>query len=219
MKNYFQNYMEAILNPLPELKRTFDAEKDYFIKALQNTEECANVLDIGCGIGRPLYHLAGKFPSVQFFGIEDDSKMLAEALKRTSEFMNINIKYADALNTKFPDDYFSFTYSTFNLIGSLKLDERISLLKEKKRITKPGSLIRTITWNKEDYTTEFLQKYYPTIGITIYDIGNNRTVTNKGTFYRFGGEELKETYNKAGLTNNQLVEIGNLWLAIEGEKI
>ena len=219
MKNYFQNYMEAILNPLPELKKTFDAEKDYFVKALQNTEECANVLDVGCGIGRPLYHLAGKFPSVQFFGIENDHKMLAEALKTTSEIMNVNIKHADALNTKFPDDYFSFTYSTFNLIGSIELDERISLLKEKKRITKPESQITTITWNKENDTTEFLMEYYSTIGITIYDIGNNRTVTNKGIFYRFGEKELRETYNKVGLTNQQLMEIGNLWIAIEGEKI
>lgn len=219
MKNYFQNYMKAIINPLPELRRTFDAEKDYLVKALQNNEECANVLDVGCGIGRPLYDLAKRFPSVQFFGIENDSKMLAEALRNTSGIMNINIKQANALNTKFPSNHFSFTYSTFNLIGSIGLEQRIFLLKEKKRITKPGSHITTITWNKNDDTTEFLQKYYTAIGITIHDISNNRTITNKGTFYRFGKEELEETYNKAGLTNQQFIEIGDLWLAIEGEKI
>ena len=55
MVNYFENYLKAVDDPLPELRETFENEFNFLKEQVRSTD---SVLEIGCGIGRPAGALA-----------------------------------------------------------------------------------------------------------------------------------------------------------------
>ena len=54
-KDYIRIHYRAVKKPLPELKKTFEAELSFFKK---NIKKDFIVLDVGCGFGRPTIQLA-----------------------------------------------------------------------------------------------------------------------------------------------------------------
>jgi ubiquinone/menaquinone biosynthesis C-methylase UbiE len=215
--DYLENYLDAIKNPLSELRQTFDAELDFLKKHLSN--DCL-VLDLGCGIGRPTIDLA-KY-SKKIVGIDSDSRMLGIASKEAEEkdVSNLEFLEKDVLKTGFPDGSFGVTYATYNLIGSLDNDKGAiqDLVNEMARITKKGGKIINITWKDDDFTTEFLKKYYPSIDIDILEISDDATKTSKGEFKRFTRDELRGYYECAGLNEIEFCDIGLVWIAVVGKK-
>jgi ubiquinone/menaquinone biosynthesis C-methylase UbiE len=212
-ENYVGNYIRAINHPLLPLQKTFDAELAFILK---NSAEGYLIMEAGCGAGRPAYDISSHVKRVVC--IDNDKKMLEFAKERCRGRKNIEIMLKDALHTGFLDNTFDLTYATYNLIGSLRKDERQKLVDEMSRITRKGGKIITITWKDDKKTTFFLRKYYPSIGIKIIESDAQKTMTSKGTFERIQKKGLAEYYQKAQLKNIRFDSIGPVWLAITGTK-
>lgn len=213
VEDYVQNYIQAIENPSPELKNTFDKELEILKK---NSDQNSIVLDVGCGAGRPA-DLLSRFVK-KIVCVDNDKKMLSVAKEKCKEIDNVKILEDNALNLSFSDNSFDLVYATYNLIGSLKKSERQNLINEMKRVAKNNSKIINITWKDNKETTEFLKKYYSSIGIEIIYSDESKTVTSKGTFERISKNELLKYYTSANLKNIEFVEIGTVWIAIIGIK-
>ena len=212
-KKYFKNYLKAIDKPLPELKETFKQELKFLKKRINKN---LIVLDVGCGAGRPAKDLSKD--SKKIFAIDNDLKMLKEAVKRCKKIKNIYFKKSNALKTNFQNNIFDLTYSTYNLVGSLPKSKRQKFIKEMVRVTKKGGLIVNFTWTNNKITKDFLKKYYPYIGIKIIRIDNKTTLTDRGTFAKISRKELSSYYKSAGLREIKFFKIGKTWTAIKGTK-
>ena len=82
-----------------------------------------NILEAGCGTGRNLAILAGKYPETNFFGLDASSAMLETAQKKvdSKKLKNVNLKIALAddfdhvktfgLENPFDTIYFSYSIS------------------------------------------------------------------------------------------------------------
>jgi len=213
MADYMKNYTKAIKKPLPELKRTFDAELN-FLK--RNSNKSSMVLDVGCGAGRPANDFA-RFVK-RIMGIDHDNKMIHIAKIRCRNIKSTTFLKDNALNMDFPENSFDLSYATYNLIGSLKKPQRQRLVNKMMRVTKRGGKIINITWKQDYSTTKFLKEYYSSIGIRIIKADKTKTVTSKGTFDRISKKELLQYYRKAKLKRIKFFEIGPVWLAIIGTK-
>ena len=211
--SYFQNYLKAIDEPLPELKGAFDVELK-LLKSLVNTKSI--LLDIGCGVGRPTDKLARFVKKI--VAIDNDEQMLLEATSRCMDVDNVEIIKEDALNINFPDNIFDVVYATYNLIGSVNENDRQKLINEMRRVVKVGGLVVNFTWKTDDITTVFLKEYYSSIGIEVIGINNNKTITSKGEFARIPEAELEKYYKSAGLKNVIFNNIGSVWIAVIGKK-
>lgn len=210
---YFDNYLQAVLHPLPALKKTFEVELG-FLKGHVHPQ--AMVLDVGCGIGRPTLDLA---PFVKkIVGIDNDHRMLNWAKKRKSVHKNLDWVSMDALQLGFPMGTFDVSYSTFNLIGTLEQKHRQKLVNEMAKVTKQGGKVINTTWRDEPEVTRFLRAYYPSIGIEIIEIDEAKSVTSKGTFDRLSKKELVEYYKAAGLKNIRFFDLPPAWRAVVGTK-
>ncbi len=174
------------------------------------------VLDVGCGAARPMADLA---PFVKkMVGIDNDARVLTIAKSKCKKFRNIELRRMNALQMHFPPNSFDVSYSTYNLIGSVEKKGIFSLVLEMVRVTKKGGQVINITWKNDPKVTRFLSKYYPSIGLSIIELDETKTVTDKGTFDRLSKEELRRYYKKAGLKNITFFEIEPVWRAIVGTK-
>ena len=208
-KSYIKNYIQAVKSPLPELKSTFEKELELLIK---NSNERSVVLDVGCGIARPAYSFSDFVKDIVC--IDYDEEILTEAKRIIKDKQNIKLLKDDALDLSFPTNEFDLVYATYNLIGSIKENQRQRLIDNMSRVANVRSKIINITWKNNRETTNFLQKYYSSIGIDILSSGESETTTSKGTFYRVSKDELFEYYSHANLKNIEFVDVGPVWNAI-----
>lgn len=209
-KDYIKNYLKSVNKPLPELKKTFDKEFVLLKKVCKGKK----ILDVGCGVGRPADKLA-KFCK-EIICIDNDSEMLNIAKKRFNS-QNLSFLKQDALNLNFPDNTFDVAYATYNLIGSLKENQRQKLINEMGRVTKKNGKIIIFTWKQDTKTSEFLKKYYPYIGIKVIESDKSKTITSKGVFERIRVDDIVKLFKTCGLTSIQTKDVG-VWSAIIGTK-
>ena len=202
--SYVRNYIQAIENPLPELKRSFEEELN-LLKKLSGPGYI--VLDVGCGAGRPASALSKSVKRI--YCVDNDREMLRLAKKRCSGLDNVEILERDD---------FDMVYSTYNLIGSVRKSERQEIINEMRRVAKKGCGVVNITWKNDAKTTEFLREYYPSIGIAILESDDSKTVTSKGGFERISEKELRGLYDSAGIREVEFSAVGPVWFAITGRK-
>lgn len=212
MIDYYDNYIQAIDNPLPKLKETFKNELEVLKRYSDST---SIVLDVGCGAGRPAIELS-KYIS-QITGIDIEENMIREAQKRNNS-NNAKFLKGDGFSIPFARNTFDLTYSTYNTIGSIEEENRLKFIKELARTTKKGGKVFVTTWNSDEKTTIFLKQYYPSIGVTVIDINDLKTVTPIRTFYRIPPDELIQCFKKVGLKKIGVEKIDPLWYGIVGEK-
>ena len=213
MDNYTQNYFKVVQNPLPQLKESFNHEL-IFLKSLVNKD--FRVVDFGCGIGRPTRDLSLFVKEI--FAFDNDDVVLERAKEYCNGKNNIFIESRDALNTNYLDNSFDLAYATYNLIGCIDKDERLSLIKEMARVAKVGSKIINVTWLDNQVTTNFLKECYPAIGVDVISISDNEIVTSKGVIGRISKKELMEYYRQCNLKNVEFKDLGSVWLAAIAEK-
>ncbi|MFH0955403.1 MAG: class I SAM-dependent methyltransferase [Candidatus Micrarchaeota archaeon] len=211
--DYMANYLNAIGNPLPELAKTFEEELEFLKKQVTSR---SSLLDVGCGAARPAVDAAAFVKNL--VGIDNDPRVLEVAVKRCENLPNARFIREDALNMGFTSKTFDVSFCTYNLIGTLKKSERQRLVNEMARVTRPLGKVINITWKQDKKTTEFLKKYYPSIGIKIFEIDESKTVTSKGTFERLSKKELQEYYSETNLADLAFLDIGPLWYAVVGSK-
>jgi ubiquinone/menaquinone biosynthesis C-methylase UbiE len=210
---YVHEYLRAIDHPLRLLGETFRAEYDFLVAQLSKKNI---VLDVGCGAGRPSKDLAPFCEKIVC--LDNDKEMLSFAMQRSAGVSNIAFEFGEATAMDFPNDAFDFVFATYNLIGSISSDERSRMVSEMFRVTKKGGKVFLVTWKDDSATTDFLKKYYPSIGISILSINNERTVTNKGTFDRISLNDLKKFLLDAGVKNIQEIELDPVWFGVLGVK-
>lgn len=96
-------------------------------------------LEIGCGVGRLMAEMAGKFKHVS--GVDISAGMVEEAKLYLRNLKNTLVKTTDGKSIGFADNYFDFIYSyiTFQHINSLRMI-RLYVL-EIRRMLKPGGKV------------------------------------------------------------------------------
>jgi len=107
----------------------------------EDLKEGEKVLDLGCGNGR--WYKVFKEKKVDYFGV-DNSEKLIEIAKEN--FPDAKFFVGDALNLPFQDDFFDKVYSIALLHHIPSEDFRIKVLKEAKRILKPGGILILTCW-------------------------------------------------------------------------
>lgn len=213
MSQYPLNYLRAIRKPLLSLQKTFEVERG-FLKGRMQPD--FTVLDVGCSAACPMADLA---PFVKkMVGVDNDARVLKIAKSKCKKFRNVELHRMNALDMQFPSNSFDIAYSTSNLIGSVEKKDIVPLVSEMVRVTKKGGQVINITWKNDPKVTRFLSKYYPSIGLSIVELDETKTVTNKGTFDRLSREDLRGYYKKAGLKEIKFFEIEPVWRAVVGTK-
>lgn len=213
MDNYSQNYFKAVQNPLPQLKESFNQDL-IFLKSFVNKD--SRVVDFGCGIGRPARDLSLFVKEI--FAFDNDDVVLERAREYCKGKNNIIIEKRDIFNTNYLDNSFDIVYATYNLIGCIDKDKRLSLIKEMTRVAKVRSKIIIITWLDNEVTTNFLKVQYPALGVDVISISENEIVTSKGVIGRISKKELLEYYQQSNLKNVKFKDLTSVWLAVIGEK-
>lgn len=209
-QDYSNPYMRALENPLPELRETFQEE----LKILLSHCTGKTVLDVGAGSGRPAKDLSPHCKKL--ICIDNSKKMVKLATENLKGISNTTILEMDGIQTAFKDNTFDVTFATYNLLGSIP--EQKELVKEMTRVTKKGGKVIIFYWKNDAPTTEFLKKYYPSIGINIVNITPRQTMTSYGVFERPLVKYVEELMSKNELKNIQTLPSGPVWNVSIGEK-
>jgi tRNA (uracil-5-)-methyltransferase TRM9 len=107
----------------------------------EDLKEGEKILDLGCGNGR--WYKIFKEKKVDYFGI-DNSEKLIEIAKEN--FPEAKFFVVDALNLPFQDNFFDKVYSIALLHHIPSEDFRIKVLKEAKRVLRPGGILILTCW-------------------------------------------------------------------------
>jgi len=109
-------------------------------------------LDLGCGNGR-LYELF-KDKKVEYIGVDNCRKLIDLAKKK---YPDVQFIIGDALRLPFEDNKFDLVFSIALLHHIPSQTYRLQVLKEIKRVLKPGGLLILTVWNL--YQPKLLLKY------------------------------------------------------------
>ena len=208
--DYVEEQIKAVENPLPEMKETL-REELYFLKELVKGK---TILDVGCGNGRPADKLAEYCKELTC--IDNEKRMIELAHKKLDGYDNVKVILMDALKMEFENEKFDFIYSTYNTVGSI--EDKNALMKELVKVIKPGGKIAIFTWKRDEITTEFMKKYYPSIGFVVREITDEKADLGKCVFERLDMKKLISLFEGYGLKDIKTQEIGPLWNVITGEK-
>jgi len=113
-------------------------ELSFLFKDLKEGEK---ILDLGCGNGR--WYKIFKEKKVDYFGL-DNSEKLIEIAKEN--FPEAKFFVGDALNLPFPDNFFDRVYAIAILHHIPSENLRLEVLKETKRVLKPGKILILTCW-------------------------------------------------------------------------
>ncbi len=111
-----------------------------------NPEPKQRVLDVGCGTGKTLLLLSQKCDkSVALHGIEPSEDMLKQAKAKLGDRAKIQQGIAQEL--PYSGNHFDFVIST-QVLHHLPAPEKKKMLKEMRRVLKPGGIVVISDWGK-----------------------------------------------------------------------
>ena len=99
------------------------------------------VLDVGCGTGSLLYHLASSSPKAQLFGIDLVPEMLAIARRRLPS--SVELREGSAERLPFEDEHFDVVISC-NMFHYIRYPN--PALREMYRVLRPGGQFVVTDW-------------------------------------------------------------------------
>lgn len=147
------------------------------------------ILDVGCGTGSDLAHLASLYPKSNFIGVDKSENFLAIARQRTASLENVQLLPGDALQLPVASE----AIDAVRIDRSLQHMETPALvLKEMVRVTKAGG---RIVVSEPDWETFLLFNG---------EFDDSRQIA--GFFQRsirnpFIGRELASLMNECGIKN------------------
>jgi ubiquinone/menaquinone biosynthesis C-methylase UbiE len=112
------------------------------------------VLDIGCGTGTLAVLLTQSNPDVQVFGLDPDAKALGRAAHKAQKqqlAVVFDQGFADAL--PYPTASFDTVLSSF-MLHHLETDVKEKMLREVRRVLKPGGLFHLLDFEIEKAGSE-----------------------------------------------------------------
>src|SRR5438128_1256766 len=116
------------------------------------------VLDVGCGTGRPLAHLASKArPGVRFIGLDPAENMRKRAMLRTSQHRNVEIRDGSFETMPLEAQSVDYLFSIFAFHWTTDLDASV---KEIARVLKPAGEMDLFFIGRNN-GREFIQKSTP----------------------------------------------------------
>jgi ubiquinone/menaquinone biosynthesis C-methylase UbiE len=112
-------------------------EADIVWKALPRSD--AVVLEIGCGLGRIMQHLAGSYREVH--GIDISSKMVEQGARRLAHLENLHFHHGNGYDLEpFANESFDLVYSAL-VFQHMPKTIAYNYLLEAKRVLRPGGLL------------------------------------------------------------------------------
>jgi tRNA (uracil-5-)-methyltransferase TRM9 len=164
-----------------------------------NLKEGEKVLDLGCGNGR--WYQVFKEKKVDYFGV-DNSEKLIEIAKEN--FPDAKFFIGDALNLSFPDNFFDKVYSIALLHHIPSENFRVEVLKETKRVLKPGGILILTCWRIHqlgEILSLLKYTFLKIIGKSKLDFRDTFLLWGKKTlryYHFFTQRELENLVRKAG---------------------
>jgi tRNA (uracil-5-)-methyltransferase TRM9 len=162
-------------------------------------KEGEKVLDLGCGNGR--WYKVFKEKKVDYFGIDNSEKLIEIAKEK---FPDAKFFVGDALNLPFPDDFFDKVYSIALLHHIPSEDFRIKVLKEAKRVLRPGGILILTCWKiyrPREILTLLKYTFLKIIGRSKLDFKDFFVPWGKKTlryYHCFSKRELENLLRKVG---------------------
>ena len=106
------------------------------------------LLELGCGTGLTLAHLAKRPEQHELYGLDFSHTMLTQANQKLNESeIMFQLVQGDSFELPFHDDTFDVVYNT-RFIHQFNHKDKISIYKEMMRILKPGGLIISEFYNR-----------------------------------------------------------------------
>lgn len=112
--------------------------------------ERVQMLDVGCGIGGSVRHLAKRWPQTAYVtGITISKAQVAraEVLTKAQGVENAIVIEDDALNMSFPDNTFDVVYA---VESEMHMPDKDKFVREMTRVLKPGGMLILACWNVRD---------------------------------------------------------------------
>lgn len=155
---------------------------DHMSKNINNKK---NVLEIGCGRGGGIYHVAKKYPNINFIGL-DFIKSYVDLANKKYNLPNLSFKHGDAENLNFPDKYFDII---LNVESAHNYKNMNKFLSGAKKILKDDGIINfTDLYNKKyvdenkymnNFRKHFKIKNYENITKNVFNAINNNIKSRK----------------------------------------
>jgi ubiquinone/menaquinone biosynthesis C-methylase UbiE len=98
------------------------------------------LLDVACGTGRTLAHLAETHPELKLFGLDLSPYYIQEARETLSDIADVSLVADNAEDMPFSDGLFDVVTSTY-LFHELPKNARRNVIAELYRVLKPGGLL------------------------------------------------------------------------------
>jgi ubiquinone/menaquinone biosynthesis C-methylase UbiE len=203
---------QTINNPPLGYKEYFEAESNFLKKnlALNHT-----ALDIGCGNGRSIEHMAPLVKNI--IGIDNDNEAAIEAKEKLKTTSNVKIFFEDAEKTHFEDNYFDVVFMglTFVNLGETKHN----VLSEIRRILKKDGKFIFSVFSEDALETRLSTYQEYEGGYTIIDERKGTVRFNKdgATSEQFSKSEIETILNDSGFKIDEIIK-GKIYYLISATK-
>ncbi|WP_161600544.1 class I SAM-dependent methyltransferase [Mycolicibacterium hodleri] len=115
----------------------------------------ATVLDIGAGTGNLLLKVKRAVPDATVVGLDSDLASLTVAATKASRLAaDVQLDHGDATHLSYPDATFDRVVSAF-LLHHLPEDQRHRMLREVRRVLKPGGSLHLVDFTPGGKTRAF----------------------------------------------------------------
>ena len=186
MRNYYSELLNA--NKLQKcyeiaparVKQFLEAEIEFVLKEVKYTD---TVLDLGCGYGRVAVELLKKAKKV--IGIDISKENIELAKKIIDDAENCKFYVMDAIDLKFPNNYFNTVICIQNGISAFHVDP-LKLFEESIRVTGKGGTVLFSSYSEKFWKDRLewfqIQSEYNLIGEIDNDLTKNGTIICKDGF-------------------------------------
>ena len=123
--------------------------------ALAALEPGAEILDCPCGFGRHAVVLAAE--GYRVTGLDRSETLLSEAERRRGDGEWPRLVRGDYRDVPFPDSSFDAVFNLFSALGYLERDEDVGVLRELRRVLRPGCALVVETAHRDAFA-RFVQR-------------------------------------------------------------
>jgi MPBQ/MSBQ methyltransferase len=141
----------GVAGPNPTLMRRLETEPG-------SSFEPVRILDVGCGIGGSVRHLAKRWPqTAHVTGITISKAQVERAavLARIQKVENGVVMECDALKMGFDDNSFDIVYA---VESEMHMPDKDQFIREMTRVLRPGGMLVLACWNVRDTRSTPLSK-------------------------------------------------------------